>query len=649
MSDMAVVEKVKRRIEDLEQAIQRLDYVKRHLNQNSSQIKSQIHTSISRQLETLRQREVWLLEQVDTVVGGKEEVLHGQQARLNKALGILHSSLTHAAHSDDEAATRHLVLALEQLSNTELKAEETPYIAFRAEQAALRESILSYGRVDSNGLPFLSAFNEEDEPSASLPRHLEEYEDSEHHVFYKTLQDGMPGGSSIRVTMPKLSTRVEDWLLRPVLQLSTSNPEVQSPTSERAGTPASQTSCSIQHWLSQIKHNPDGEEDEDFEIVDHSGSSHRASPVEEEYKPLAPVCQEEYVDVFRHIPRDMRLWLLQGGNSGPVEEDLHTFFRHIPTDTSVWLATARRQLETLDELKRGGWFRHIPTEMSTWLRRAHDKRASGAQSAMPDMFAHITRDRNTWLSRPANEEVEMQAQEARSVLKTGAEGKSSYLATPSLFPTPLCSIPDVMKDYLTSAPPAMECWLLQQEAGGAIVSPSDVTLSELPGIQSYLNSNINNNTWLARPQQEEKEEEVQLSTDTGSFFSHISRNKSDWLRNTQGKGSYSSPSRAIDLRNAAKADSNMWLRSGSSRLTEKSTTLPSSPLDSLRQSHSHMTTADWLLGGERRDDDASKSDKSWTVCSSESSLSSVSSLQSVSSGCQAPPPDLAAWIYQKCL
>lgn len=35
---MAVVEKVKRRIEDLEQAIQRLDYVKRHLNQNSSQV-----------------------------------------------------------------------------------------------------------------------------------------------------------------------------------------------------------------------------------------------------------------------------------------------------------------------------------------------------------------------------------------------------------------------------------------------------------------------------------------------------------------------------------------------------------------------------------------------------------------------------------
>lgn len=62
----------------------------------------------------MRNREVWLLGQVDTVVGVKEEVLHRQQARLNKALGILHSSLAHATLSDTETATQHLTQALQE-------------------------------------------------------------------------------------------------------------------------------------------------------------------------------------------------------------------------------------------------------------------------------------------------------------------------------------------------------------------------------------------------------------------------------------------------------------------------------------------------------------------------------------------------------
>jgi hypothetical protein len=67
-------------------------------------------------LETLRNREVRLLEEVDSVVGSKEEVLHRQQARLNKALGVLHSSLVHAdaAGTGDDTATKHLIQALEQ-------------------------------------------------------------------------------------------------------------------------------------------------------------------------------------------------------------------------------------------------------------------------------------------------------------------------------------------------------------------------------------------------------------------------------------------------------------------------------------------------------------------------------------------------------
>ena len=77
-----------------------------------------------------------------------------------------------------------------RLNQLELSPEETPYIGFCADQLQMRENLLSYGRVDVNGVPTTSnAFEEPCKPSASLPRHVEEYEDADHHVFYKTLQD----------------------------------------------------------------------------------------------------------------------------------------------------------------------------------------------------------------------------------------------------------------------------------------------------------------------------------------------------------------------------------------------------------------------------------------------------------------------------
>ena len=52
-----------------------------------TQAKSDIHSSISRQLETLRSREVWLLNQVDTIRHIKEDSLQGQLACLLHELG----------------------------------------------------------------------------------------------------------------------------------------------------------------------------------------------------------------------------------------------------------------------------------------------------------------------------------------------------------------------------------------------------------------------------------------------------------------------------------------------------------------------------------------------------------------------------------
>lgn len=72
------------------------------------QAKSRIQCNISRQLEALRNREVWLLNQLDVVSSAKEEVLQQQSARLNQTLGVIQSSLQFPDNSGDSSVARNL-------------------------------------------------------------------------------------------------------------------------------------------------------------------------------------------------------------------------------------------------------------------------------------------------------------------------------------------------------------------------------------------------------------------------------------------------------------------------------------------------------------------------------------------------------------
>lgn len=284
----------------LESAIQQINNVKRNLNKNSSEVKSQIRTGISRLLEALRNREVWLLNQVDLLVSAKEEVLHHQQAELNKKLGVIQSSQ-----------------GTERFELGDLKPEETPFIDFRADSSLLREQIVNYGKVDVTGVPPKSVFVSPGNPSSSLPRHFEEYEDADHHILYKTIEEvsrTKSADSCVYVSVPKLSTRTEDWLAKTKPSTSTTaiskfsftpfsddtkdwllnpgnannNSQVVTSTTCLSGSLMSTKAIpsvhsapslheiphgsSIQSWLQQIKHNPDVEDDDDFELVENSES-----------------------------------------------------------------------------------------------------------------------------------------------------------------------------------------------------------------------------------------------------------------------------------------------------------------------------------------------------------------------------------------
>lgn len=71
----------------------------------------------------------------------------------------------------------------------DIKPDETPFLSFRGDAAKLRDTIVNYGRVDSTGMTIPTSFQDPGQPAASLPPNFEDYEDEDHHVLYKTVEE----------------------------------------------------------------------------------------------------------------------------------------------------------------------------------------------------------------------------------------------------------------------------------------------------------------------------------------------------------------------------------------------------------------------------------------------------------------------------
>lgn len=211
---------VQRKINTLEEALLRVARTKTDLKHNVLEAKGDIHSAVSRQLERLRSREVWLLGQVDLVQEAKEGALHSQEECLNQALGgLLDIKQLAPDQVGPETLERHIGDVLRQLDDLELTPEESSGVGFRPDGAKLGEAIRTYGHV----------FTDHDTAAASLPRAFEDYEDEEHHVLHKEVQHVTQGDRTrqIQVTIPRLSQRPNDWLFIPT--------EVPAPSTSPAG------------------------------------------------------------------------------------------------------------------------------------------------------------------------------------------------------------------------------------------------------------------------------------------------------------------------------------------------------------------------------------------------------------------------------
>ncbi|KAM8858733.1 nuclear receptor coactivator 4 isoform 2-T2 [Spinachia spinachia] len=132
----------------LEDAVNGVMKAEQQLRENSREVRLELQSSVSRQQEALRCREVWLLGQIELLEQVKTETLQQQLHRLHWLRGqfdvIIHQLQSSNSSND---LNNQLTCCLEKLSSLSLTPEETPEMSFHADARSLRQAITSFGRI----------------------------------------------------------------------------------------------------------------------------------------------------------------------------------------------------------------------------------------------------------------------------------------------------------------------------------------------------------------------------------------------------------------------------------------------------------------------------------------------------------------------
>ncbi|NWR53524.1 NCOA4 protein, partial [Regulus satrapa] len=132
---------------DLETAISGIVKAEQQIKENWREVKAKIHSHISRQLECLRSREVWLFEQVDLIQQLKEEALQQQAQQLYWYLGQFNCLIHQLERSYSNELANQISTCLERLESLTLKPEESSILNFEADTSYLRQAITSFGSI----------------------------------------------------------------------------------------------------------------------------------------------------------------------------------------------------------------------------------------------------------------------------------------------------------------------------------------------------------------------------------------------------------------------------------------------------------------------------------------------------------------------
>ncbi|XP_054428328.1 nuclear receptor coactivator 4 isoform X2 [Pteronotus mesoamericanus] len=138
---------------DLEIAIGGVLRAEQQIKDNLREIKAQIHSCISRHLECLRSREVWLYEQVDLIYQLKEETLQQQAQQLYWLLGQFNCLIRQLERTQNKDLANQVSVCLERLGSLTLKPEDSTILLFEADTTALRQAITTFGSLKTIQIP----------------------------------------------------------------------------------------------------------------------------------------------------------------------------------------------------------------------------------------------------------------------------------------------------------------------------------------------------------------------------------------------------------------------------------------------------------------------------------------------------------------
>ncbi|XP_028983532.1 nuclear receptor coactivator 4 isoform X4 [Betta splendens] len=132
--------------DQLEDAINGVTKAEQQLRENAKEVRAKLQSCVSRQLEALRCREVWLLSQIELLEQVKTETLQQQLYQLHWLRGQF-DAICHQlqnSHSSNDL-NNQLTSCMEKLSCLSLTPEETPEMSFQADTRSLRQAITSFG------------------------------------------------------------------------------------------------------------------------------------------------------------------------------------------------------------------------------------------------------------------------------------------------------------------------------------------------------------------------------------------------------------------------------------------------------------------------------------------------------------------------
>ncbi|XP_043845147.1 nuclear receptor coactivator 4 [Dromiciops gliroides] len=202
---------------ELEHAIGGVLRAEQHIKDNLREVKAQIHSCISRHLECLRSREVWLYEQVDLIYQLKEETLQQQAQQLYWLLGQFNCLIHQLERTRSKDLANQVSVCLERLGSLTLKPEDSTVLLFEADTASLRQTITTFGSLQTMQIPEHLTCAASPSPVLPVERRasvLKQEQKPSFHPSFIPLHDWLLGSkpASTHQSPYVPSTNLQDWL-----------------------------------------------------------------------------------------------------------------------------------------------------------------------------------------------------------------------------------------------------------------------------------------------------------------------------------------------------------------------------------------------------------------------------------------------------